>query len=199
MAKKAWIRRQVIDLNKQARELRNEGCGEEAIGIYNRALRLDRHNLITLTNLGNLHMERGEHPQAFHYLWQAYDLDRDGVQGKRDTYVLVSLGSLHAVRGEYRYAHQKFMEALKIDPEDKMTRIRLANLFTQFGLTRLAREQFEIAGEAQSVTDSGKPVSQMDMNLSQGLLQTLFPAEEGSFDCSERIARRQNFELALAK
>jgi DNA-binding transcriptional MerR regulator len=126
------------DLYAQASSLDEDPATfDEAEKLYRRALELDPHLAIALTNLGNIRFRRGDEQGAVDLYMRALELD------DRQPEAHYNLGYVMLERGESRRAVHYFERALAADPRFSDAHFNLAMAYEQIGERAKARPHWK--------------------------------------------------------
>jgi DNA-binding transcriptional MerR regulator len=133
------------ELAKTAYELYTQASGldedpatfDEAEALYKRALELDPHLAIALTNLGNIRFRRGDEQGAVDHYMRALEID------DRQPEAHYNLGYVMLERGEPRRAIHYFERALAADPRFADAHFNLAMAYEQVGERAKARPHWK--------------------------------------------------------
>jgi tetratricopeptide (TPR) repeat protein len=110
---------------------------EEAEALYTRALELDPHLAIALTNLGNIRFRRNDEQGAVDHYIRALELD------DRQPEAHYNLGYVMLERGEPRRAVHYFERALAADPRFADAHFNIAMAYEQVGERAKARPHWK--------------------------------------------------------
>ena len=135
------LRGQVIELNKQGRDLTRAGKPEKAIAKFEEALRLDHENVITLNSYANALAKTQKPDRAIQLFERSLELDPNNV------ITLNSFANLLGQKGEINRAIQFFERSLQLNDCNIPTLNSFANLLVQKGESDRAIQLLECSLE----------------------------------------------------